>query len=326
LCGGESLPPDLAQSLANRVGALWNLYGPTETTVWSTAGLLEPGADPVTVGTPIANTQVYILDSAGSPLPVGMPGEIWIGGAGVANGYWRNPELTNRRFHADPYLGAGSNGLMYRTGDLGRWLPDGRIVHMGRVDQQVKLRGYRIEPAEIEAVLASHSAVRESVVVLRGETSERERLVAYIVYRPGNSPTVSELREHLRSALPEYMIPSVFLPIDAIPWTPNGKLDRGALPDPFRQAGADVREYVAPATDAEELIAGIWTDALAVERVGANDNFFDLGGHSLLGLRVAASIHEHTGWRMPPYTMLQQTLRQIAASLNAHRVANGAAS
>jgi amino acid adenylation domain-containing protein len=325
LCGGESLPPDLAQSLASRVGALWNLYGPTETTVWSTASLLETDADPVTVGRPIANTQVYILDSAGSPLPVGMPGEIWIGGAGVANGYWRNPELTDSRFHRDPYSGAGRNGMMYRTGDMGRWLPDGRIVHMGRIDRQVKLRGYRIEPAEIEAALASHSAVRESAVVLRGATSERERLVAYIVYWPGSSPTVSELREHLRSLLPEYMIPSMFLPIGAIPWTPNGKLDRSALPDPFHQAGVDAREYVAPATDAEEMIAGIWTDALAVERVGANDNFFDLGGHSLLGLRVAASIHERTGWRMPPYMMLQQTLRQIAASLNAHLAANGIA-
>ena len=325
LCGGDSLPHDLAQPLARRVGALWNLYGPTETTVWSTAGLVDSDADPITVGRPIANTQVYILDSAGSPLPVGMPGEIWIGGAGVANEYWRNPELTSRRFHPDPYLGPGSSGLMYRTGDMGRWLHDGSIVHMGRIDQQIKLRGYRIEPAEIEAALASHTAVRESVVALRGETLEHERLVAYIVYRPGNSPTVSELREHLRSLLPDYMLPAVFLPISALPWTPNGKLDRRALPDPFRQSDADVREYVAPATDAEELVARIWADALSVERVGSNDNFFDLGGHSLLGLRVAASIHERTGWRMPPYTMFQQTLRQIAAALDAHIGANGAA-
>jgi amino acid adenylation domain-containing protein len=325
LCGGEALPPDLARTLLQRVGCLWNLYGPTETTIWSTAGRVEADREPVTIGRPIANTQVYILDFSGQPVPVGMPGEIWIGGAGVASGYWRNPELTGRKFLPDPFAGRDVGGMIYRTGDMGRWLDNGSIVHMGRLDDQVKLRGFRIEPGEIEAALCAHEAIREAVVVIGGTTPERERLVAYIVYRPGQDLTTSEAREHLRASLPDYMIPSLFLGIDALPWTPNGKVDKRALPDPFRQGSNASSTYLAPESGAEQMIAGIWQEALAVERVGAEDNFFDLGGHSLLGLRVAAKIHERTGWRMPPYIMFQQTLRQIAALLAAEQLGRGAA-
>jgi amino acid adenylation domain-containing protein len=324
-CGGDVLPPDLAGTLSGRVGGFWNLYGPTETTIWSTVGRVDSGKEPVTIGRPIANTQVYILDSGGEPLPVGMPGEIWIGGAGVASGYWRNPELTAKKFLPDPFAARERRGTIYRTGDMGRWLTDGRIVHMGRLDQQLKLRGFRIEPGEIEAALTAHAAIREAVVVMRGDSPERERLVAYIVFRTGQDLTTSEVREHLRSSLPDYMIPSVFLTIDAVPWTPNGKIDRRALPDPFRSGSMASSDYVPPAAGAEQAIARIWADALALERVGADDNFFDLGGHSLLGLRVAATIYERTGWRMPPYMMFQQTLRQIAASLTAQQPERGAA-
>jgi amino acid adenylation domain-containing protein len=318
-CGGDVLTADLARPLFGRVGALWNLYGPTETTIWSTAGRVGADDDPVTIGRPIANTKVYILDAAGKPTPIGVPGEIWISGAGVATGYWRNPELTGKKFLPSPFAGQDGVGLIYRTGDLGRWMLDGRIVHMGRLDQQVKLRGFRIEPGEIEAALATHEAIREAVVVMRGDGPERERLVAYIVYRPGQELTTSEAREHLRALLPDYMVPSIFLAIDALPWTPNGKIDRRALPDPFRQTSQVSNAFVAPAAGTEQMIASIWTEALAIERVGADDNFFDLGGHSLLGLRVVAAIHERTGWRMPPHLMFQQNLRQIAASLSAHQ-------
>jgi amino acid adenylation domain-containing protein len=324
LCGGDVLTADLARRLLESVGALWNLYGPTETTIWSTVARVEADPEPVTIGRPIANTQVYIVSSAGLPAPIGVPGEIWISGAGVATGYWCNPELTAKKFLANPFAGEDGSALIYRTGDLGRWLPDGRIVHMGRLDQQMKLRGFRIEPGEIEAALAAHAAIQEAVVVMRGDSPERERLVAYIVYRAGQELTTSDMREHLRASLPDYMIPSMFVTIDAVPWTPNGKIDRRALPDPFRQGSQASSAYVAPSSGAEQMIAGIWTEALAVERVGAEDNFFDLGGHSLLGLRVAATIHQRTGWRMPPYIMFQQTLRQIAALLSAQETARGA--
>ena len=324
-CGGDVLTADLARSLVARVGALWNLYGPTETTVWSTLGRIETGVDLVTIGRPTANTQVYILDRAGAPTPVGVPGEIWIGGAGVASGYWRNPELTGKRFLSDPFDGSIPRGSIYRTGDMARWLGDGRIVHMGRLDLQLKLRGFRIEPGEIESELAAHPAIREAVVVMRGDSPERERLVAYVVYRRESAVTTSEVREHLRRALPDYMIPAVFVAIDAVPWTPNGKVDRRALPDPFRQGNVAAGGSMVPATDTEQLIAGIWRDALGVERVGAEDNFFDLGGHSLLGLHVAAKIHERTGWRMPTHLMFRHTLRQIAASLDRHQSGHGAA-
>jgi acyl-CoA synthetase (AMP-forming)/AMP-acid ligase II len=322
-CGGEVLPLDLARFLLERVGVVWNLYGPTETTIWSTVGRVEPDQE-VTIGRPIANTQVYILDSGGQPTPVGVAGELWIGGAGVASGYWRNPELTGQKFQPDRFLGRDVGGLIYRTGDTGRWLADGRIAYLGRIDQQVKLRGFRIEPGEIEAALTAHEAIREALVVMRGDTPERERLVAYLVYHRGSDLTTSEVREHLRLSLPDYMIPSAVVAIDAVPWTPNGKIDRRALPDPFRSGSVASREFVAPAAGAEQLIARIWADALAVERVGAADNFFDLGGHSLLGLRVAAAIHRQTGWRMPPYILFQQTLRQIAASVEAHQNGPGA--
>ena len=325
LCGGDTLTPDLAQSLSSRVGALWNLYGPTETTVWSTLGRVEPDSDHVTIGRPIVNTQVYIRNAEGAPTPVGVPGEIWIGGAGVAIGYWGNPELTGQRFIPDPFVGEGRGGMLYRSGDLGRWLSDGRIVHMGRIDQQLKLRGFRIEPAEIEGALAAHPAIREAVVSVRGDVPERERLVAYVVYRSESAPTTSELRDYLRTMLPDYMIPAFFMAIDSVPRTPNGKLDRRGLPDVIQSSGAVSSRAVAPATPSEQVIARIWMEALAVERVGAHDNFFDLGGHSLLGLHVAAKIHKRTGWRMPSHVMFQQTLRQVAASLDDYRSARGSA-
>jgi amino acid adenylation domain-containing protein len=323
LCGGEALPEDLARSLHARVDALWNMYGPTETTIWSTAGRIETGSGTVSIGRPIANTRVYIVDGSGRPVPIGVAGEIWIGGAGVASGYRGNPELTAEKFVADPFVGGAAR--VYRTGDLGRWLPDGRLAHMGRLDQQVKLRGFRIEPGEIEAALAAHEAVREAVVLLRGDDPDVQRLVAYVLYRPGHDLTTSEARRHLQALLPDYMIPSLFVAVDAIPRTPNGKVDRRALPDPVGAGGSAAGGYVEPATAAERLIARVWADTLKIERVGAEDNFFDLGGHSLLALRVAAAVEAETGWRMAPFVLFGQTLSQVAASLQAREAGTAVA-
>ena len=314
LCGGEALPPDLADDLASRVGSLWNLYGPTETTIWSTAGRITPNSDQITVGRPIANTSVYIVDPAGEPVPIGVPGEIWIGGSGVALGYHRNPLLTSKRLSDDPFAGPG-RGRVYRTGDLGRWLPDGRIVHMGRLDQQLKLRGFRIEPAEIEAALTSHAAVRQAVVVLLGASAATQRLVAYVVFGPDAELTSSEARSFLRRSLPDYMIPSLFIPMEHLPLTPNGKIDRSALPTPFRAAAASSATYVPPAPGAEQLLAGLWGELLKVDSVGANDNFFDLGGYSLLALRLANAVYQRTGCRIQLRDLFTKTLSQLAATL-----------
>jgi acyl-CoA synthetase (AMP-forming)/AMP-acid ligase II len=291
---------------------LWNLYGPTETTIWSTvARILRP--DDITIGRPIANTRVYIVGNDGALQPVGVPGEIWIGGAGVASGYHDRPELTAERFVPDGFHGLPGERF-YRTGDRGRWRDDGQLEHLGRLDQQVKIRGFRIELGEIEAVLATLASVRQAVVVPRDAGASDLRLVAYVVYQPGEDLTVSEVRRHLRATLPDYMIPSLVVAIAAIPLTPNGKVDRAALPDPFQAAAAQTAHYEPPTSAMEVLLASVWTEVLKVERVGLNDNFFDLGGHSLLSLRVAAAVATRSGWRMDPRTLFFQTLGQLAAT------------
>jgi amino acid adenylation domain-containing protein len=314
LCGGETMPHDLAGALLDRVDELWNLYGPTETTIWSTVERIQRGDRPITVGRPIGNTQVYIVGASGEPLPIGVTGEIWIGGAGVALGYHNRPDLTGGRFISDPFS-SNRDARLYRTGDLGRWQEGGRMEHLGRIDHQVKVRGFRVELGEIEARLSAHEAVRQCVVLAPEAAAGDVRLVAYVVYQRGQDLTVSEVRSYLRRDLPDYMIPSVVVSLDSIPLTANGKVDRAALPDPFKHSGTARREHAALSTPMEELIGGFWRDLLKVEGVGAEDNFFDLGGHSLLTLRVAAALEERTGWRMDPRTHYFQNLRQIAASV-----------
>jgi len=309
-CGGEALPADLATALLERCAELWNLYGPTETTIWSTAERVA-SADVITIGRPIANTRVYIVAASGELTPPGVPGEIWIGGQGVASGYHERPDLTAERFKSMDFA---PGERLYRTGDLGRWRADGRLEHLGRLDHQVKIRGFRIELGEIEAVLATLPAVRQAVVVARDAGSSDRRLVAYVVYQPGEDLTVSEVRRHLRGELPDYMIPSLVVALDAIPLTPNGKVDRAALPDPFRDANLPVAHYEPPVSEMEQRLAAIWSDVLKIERVGVHDNFFELGGHSLLSLRVATAIQAQSGWRMDPRTLFFQTLGQIAAT------------
>jgi acyl-coenzyme A synthetase/AMP-(fatty) acid ligase/acyl carrier protein len=300
--------------MLQRVGSMWNLYGPTETTIWAMAEQVVSDGKPISVGRPIANTQVYVLDPAGEPTPVGVTGEIWIGGKGLAVGYHRRPELTAERFVPDRFSTA-EGARVYRTGDAGRWQANGHLVHMGRMDRQVKIRGFRIEPAEVEIVLCTNPSVSRAIVAARDAGPENLRLVAYVVYRPGQDLTASEARHYLRQNLPDYMVPSLFVALNAIPMTAGGKVDMRALPDPFKNAGRMSERHTPPSSGAETLIAKVWQEILEVDRIGADDNFFELGGHSLLSLRAAAAIEKQTGWRIPPRSLFFQTLRQVAAAL-----------
>jgi amino acid adenylation domain-containing protein len=286
VCSGEELPSTLQMKCFEHLpqAQLSNLYGPTEAAVDVTAWECSPndrGAR-VPIGRPISNIQMYVLDRRGQPAPIGVSGEIFIGGVGVGRGYWNRPELTAERFVDDPFHGPSDNRL-YKTGDLGRWRADGTLEYLGRNDSQVKVRGFRIELGEIEAQLLRHELVKEAVVLAREETAGEKRLVAYVVAQSaqGSPPGVEALRNHLKSTLPEHMVPSAFVLLDRFPLSPNGKLDRRALPAPGQGAYLS-REYAAPEGEVEEILAGIWQSLLRVERVGRRDNFFELGGHSLL--------------------------------------------
>jgi len=315
LCGGEQLPRDLAEAILQRVPELWNMYGPTETTIWSTAGRVRPG-EPVHIGRPIDNTQVYVVNDHGALVPPGVAGEILIGGQGLALGYLDRPEISSARFVADRFSGV-AGARLYRTGDLGMWI-DGKIRHLGRLDHQVKIRGYRIELGEIETALMSHPAVRTAVVAAQGSGAST-RLVAYCVLREGAGLTASEARSHLRSTLPDYMIPSLFETLDAIPMTPNGKVDRKSLPSLIDHRNIQRTEFVPCLPGLETELAEVWKEVLHLEQVGANDNFFEIGGHSLLSLRVAKAIVQKTGFRMEPRLLFTQSLRSIATALSRSR-------
>ncbi|MCC6179261.1 MAG: SDR family oxidoreductase, partial [Chloroflexi bacterium] len=303
LLGGEALPVDLARRLvgdgqANDDGTipgpiLLNMYGPTETTVWSTVHRVTPPLNgPIPIGRPIANTRVYVLDPHGSPTPLGVPGELYLGGVGVTQGYLGRPELTAERFVPDPF-GPDPTARLYRTGDLVRYRADGLLEFLGRIDQQVKLRGFRIEPGEIEATLALHPGVAEAAVVVREDRAGDARLVAYLVGGAGVPvPEPADLRAFLGARLPDYMLPSAFVSLDALPLTPNGKLDRQALPAPEAGRIEQTTGYTAPRTSAETRIAEIWANILGLERVGIHDNFFDLGGDSLLLIRVHHALRQ----------------------------------
>ena len=289
LVGGEALPRDLASQLIACGVELWNMYGPTETTVWSTCARIADTSNGISIGGPIANTQVYVLDAQKNPCPIGVPGELCIGGEGVALGYWKRPELTAERFIPDPFS-AVAGAKLYRTGDLARWRSDGTLEHLGRLDFQVKIRGFRIELGEIEANLANHPSVRECVVIAREEAPGDPRLVAYLVPRNGEAST-AELQQHLSRRLPPYMLPDDFVTLPALPRTPNGKVDRKALPAPERAARASEDAYLAPRNRTEEMVAASWRKALQMERVGIQDNFFELGGRSLTFVRMISEIN-----------------------------------
>src|SRR5581483_4080952 len=323
LCGGEALTRDLADQLLGKGMRVWNLYGPTETTIWSTRSLVEAGNGPTSIGRPIANTQVYVLDATLEPVPVGVAGDVYIGGAGVARGYLNRPDLTAERFIPDPFVGTlfadqlsearhGSSPIhrgsvvdrnfkqgfttsergqrLYKTGDRGCYRPDGTLLYLGRSDQQIKLRGFRIELGEIEAVLTEHQAVQAAVVLMREDTPGNKRLVAYLLPKQEGNLDENELRVWLKRQLPDYMIPSAFMLLEAFPLTPNGKIDRRALPAPNTTSVAE--EFEATRNDREQTIAALWQQLLDLQRVGIQQNFFDLGGHSLIAPRLMASINQ----------------------------------
>jgi acyl-CoA synthetase (AMP-forming)/AMP-acid ligase II/acyl carrier protein len=292
LLGGEALPPSLARQLHDLLpGRLYNLYGPTETTVWSAAHRVDYIGNTVPIGRPIANTEIYLLDRHQQLVPIGVPGELLIGGDGVARGYLNRPELTAEKFIRHPF-NADPDARLYRTGDLARYRSDGAIEYLGRIDNQVKLRGHRIELGEIETVLARASGVREAVVALREDVPGDERLAAYLVASPEHPPAIADLRHFLREKLPSHMIPSAFVLLDRLPLTPNGKVDRRRLPEPENRHPGLETSFVSPRTELEKTIAKIWQELLRVNKVGLHDNFFDLGGHSLLMTQVISRVRE----------------------------------
>jgi len=293
MVGGEAFPGSLAAELRSATDAsITNMYGPTETTIWSSTEAAEPTDGTVAIGTPIANTQLYVLDEGGQPVPVGVPGELYIGGDGVTRGYHGREELTAERFVPDPF--AGGDARMYRTGDEVRWRDDGHLEFLGRIDHQVKLRGYRIELGEIESLLTAADGVREAVVLAREDTPGDKRLVAYVIFE-GDDVDDATLRAHLGQDLPEFMIPAHFVRMDRWPLTPNKKIDRKALPRPETRAQRDPEEHVEPAGEVEEKIADVWREILGLSEVGTRDNFFELGGHSLLAVQAHREIREKTG-------------------------------
>ncbi|HVU99840.1 MAG TPA: amino acid adenylation domain-containing protein, partial [Verrucomicrobiae bacterium] len=313
---GEPLPTSLVDQIysGSNTRCVYDLYGPTETTTYSTFTLREHGKK-ATIGRPLDNEQVYILDENRQPAPIGVPGELFIGGNGVARGYLNQPELTAERFLENPFR---PGGRCYRTGDLARWLPSGQIEYLGRLDHQVKIRGFRIELGEVEAVLKRQSSVRDAVVMAREDLPGQRRLVAYIVL-DGNAPrAVEELRVSLREKLPEYMVPSAFVFLPELPLTPNGKINRKALPAPEPDRAGSASEWVAPVSDGEKQLAGIWKEVLRVKEVGIRDNFFDLGGNSLLAIQVISRIREQLQVELPLSAIfdtpsIETLARQLAA-------------
>ena len=311
-CGGEALPTELGGSLLERGRELWNLYGPTETTIWSAAHRVISAEDPILIGRPIRNTRMYILDSEGQPVPIGVAGELCIAGDGVARGYWKRPDLTEARFVPEPF-GAQANGRMYRTGDLARYRRDGQIQLLGRADQQIKLRGHRVELGEIEAVLERHPEVQQAVVALYGEGSEQQ-LIAYLK-QPEKTDT-SALRSWLLQRIPEYMTPAIFVSLTELPLTPNGKIDRKRLPSLEGTGRERSTANVQPRNAIEQAIAEIWSEVLRLDQVSVKDNFFDLGGHSLLLIKVHARLREQLGMDVAVGDLFRYaTLESLAKSL-----------
>ncbi|MFG2375584.1 amino acid adenylation domain-containing protein [Streptomyces sp. NPDC048504] len=304
LCGGEELPLDLAEFLSSRVASLRNVYGPTETTIWSTAGVVEP-ASGIDIGAPLDNTQLYVLDPQGRAVEPSFPGELWIGGEGLAVGYWDRPELTEERFVTG--LPAAPERRLYRTGDRARWSSEGRLLHHGRLDNQVKLRGYRIELSEVETVLEAVEGVSTAVVVVRDD-----RLVAYLLAENGAELRPSDVRSAAGVSLPPYMVPGIVMVLDELPLTANKKIDRNRLPEPVVSSDAG---FEKPRDATEITLARMWTEILGVSQVGVHDHFFDVGGHSLLAVRLSSAIRAEWDVEIPISVMLgrQGTVAELAA-------------
>jgi amino acid adenylation domain-containing protein len=324
LSGGEALPKELATQLLPLADELWNMYGPTETTIWSTIKQILPGTEIISIGVPIDNTQVYIIDGFGKQVPANTPGEIYIGGDGVAEGYLNRPELTSDKFVPDTFS-ENPGAKLYRTGDLGKILDNGEIQCLGRLDQQVKIRGHRIELGEIENVLSAQNGIKQSVVIAQEDERLNKYLVAYAI--PGNfdhepdgkisKQFIQEWRQQLGESLPYYMVPDEFISLENFPLTPNGKIDRKAFPKPNRnKVSEDITKHL-PTNSNEQLVADIWSQILGIENIDITDDFFDLGGHSLLAVRTMVAIEKKTGKRLPLATLFNNsTIQTLAKQLS----------
>jgi amino acid adenylation domain-containing protein len=318
IVGGEPCPAGLVARWANRC-RFFNAYGPTETSVTTTCVEYRHGALPPLIGRPLPNVRVYLLDQLLEPVAIGVTGELYIGGVGVARGYLGRPKLSAECFLPDPFSDR-PGALMYRTGDFGRWRPDGQVDFIGRIDDQVKIRGFRIELTEIEANLAEHPSVRQAAVHLCTVKTDDVRIVACCVPANAGGLTSIGLRKHLRARLPEYMIPQHFLIVNEIPMTPNSKVDRRRLPKPVITESR-IRQHEAPLNQVEETIAGIWTELIHPARpIGRADNFFEMGGHSLLGLQALRQLEDQLGVRLELHVLYQESLAEIATRCSAERI------
>ena len=315
-CGGEAMTADLAASLSTRARAVWNIYGPSETAVWVTRAPMVPVPARITLGRPMANTRLDVLDAHGAPVPIGVAGELWIGGANVGSGYIHRDDLTASSFQSDPIEGAAP-ALRYRTGDLVRWLPTGQLEFLGRNDDQVKLRGFRIELGEIAARLTERPEVASAIVIVREDTPGDARLVAYLQAAPGCTPLDADLRRHVATVLPAYMVPQAFVTLAAFPLLPSGKVNRRALPIPVDSSTDGSRAFRGPATATEQILAKAWARALRVARVSTDDDFFQLGGHSLLASQVLADLRTRHGLEVPYRLFFEApTITQLAAAID----------
>jgi acyl-coenzyme A synthetase/AMP-(fatty) acid ligase/acyl carrier protein len=316
IVGGDVMPPSAAQRLLQAAPGLRliNAYGPTEGTIVATAHVMTGPAEvsaQIPIGRPVANSQIYLLDPAGHLVPDGLSGEIWIGGHGVARGYRARPDLTAQRFADDPFS-EQPRARMYRTGDIGRWRRDGSLDFLGRVDAQVKIRGFRVEPGEIEVVLGQHPAVRECSVITYESAPGDRRLAAYVVPRAGESLQGSQLRAYLKSRLPEFMVPSTFTLLEELPRTVNDKVERSLLPAPGIGTSPKT-ERVAPRTTVEKEIQAIWIEVLRIPDVGIDDDFFEVGGHSLLALQTVSRLHARFGQQVGLRDLYQtRTIRSLS--------------
>jgi amino acid adenylation domain-containing protein len=318
--GGEVMPPELAAQLVPAVKVLWNLYGPTETTIYSTGCRVMDGRAPISIGRPLANTQCYILDAQGKPVAIGEIGELYIGGDGLARGYVNRPELTAEKFIPDPFR--GGQARMYRSGDLVRHRQNGNIEWLGRIDQQIKVRGYRVELGEIEAALKDQPEIKQAIVIAREDARGDKQLTAYLVASACGAPDPDELRERLKQRLPDYMLPSAFVFLEKLPVSLNGKIDRSALPLPRAIPSVTEKQEHAPSrTQLERKLAGLWSELLHRKDVGIRENFFDMGGHSLSAMRVAAWIRSELELDMPVFVLFENpTVESLAKAIEGLRV------
>lgn len=312
LCGGEAMPRDLLIDLLPRVNEVWNMYGPTETTVWSSCYKITDANAPILIGKPISNTQFFVLDEFLRPVPVGVPGELYIGGDGVTKGYLNRDDLTQERYISSPF--SSTDEYLYRTGDAVKFHESGDLEYSQRIDNQVKVRGFRIELGEIETVLTQQDDIEQAVVVVNEARAGDPRLVAYIVVSDGATLTPTSIRDLIKHDLPDYMLPQHFVELDELPLTPNGKVDRKALPDAFTEGSADNEEKILPESFAAKELAKIWAEVLntSVENIGANDNFFDIGGHSLLSMQVIMKVRDITGIKINPRVIILDSLEHMA--------------